>query len=318
MLEEFGTKQKQQPIHITVKSSNPLGRKALDKEVSTAEESWTLSDKDTYVVNGSTRKQLPSGAYTIGFNHSTERSFFKKINIKIDELIQPNGGIVKEIIEEIDNFWSKEELYRKLGFLHYRGYLLYGPQGSGKTCIVQLVIKNIVDRGGLVFMCQDTYEFADGIKSFRSVEPDRQIVCLFEDIDALAKEEGESSILSFLDGEFKIEKVLNIATTNYPELLDKRLVNRPRRFDRVVKIDYPDESTRRAYFEKKLDKKELDKWVRDTEGLSFAGLAELVIRVKCLDRKFEDALEQLLEAQKTTISSNTSDGSTSPGFKSAD
>ena len=57
----------------------------------------------------------------------------------------------------------------------------------------------------------------------RSIEPDTQIVCLFEDIDAYIGTYGEEEILSLLDGETQINKVLNVATTNYPRKLDQRI-----------------------------------------------------------------------------------------------
>ena len=111
---------------------------------------------------------------------------------------------------------------------------------SGKTCLVQQIITNIVNTDGLVFQCTNhPAVFNDGLAQFRKVEPDRPIVCLFEDIDAIISEHGEDEILQLLDGESAIDKCLNIATTNYPENLDRRLVARPRRFDRVIQIGMP-------------------------------------------------------------------------------
>ena len=40
--------------------------------------------------------------------------------------------------------------------------------------------------------------------------------------------------------------------TNYPEKLDKRVKSRPRRFDRVVKINNPNKEMRKKFFEIKL------------------------------------------------------------------
>jgi SpoVK/Ycf46/Vps4 family AAA+-type ATPase len=131
--------------------------------------------------------------------------------------------------------------------------LLHGPAGSGKTCLVQQIIADIVKSDGLVFQCTNhPAVFNDGLSQFRKVEPNRPIVCLFEDIDAIVEEHGEDEILTLLDGENQIDKVLNIATTNYPEKLDKRLVARPRRFDRVLEIGMPTAEVRKMYFQKKI------------------------------------------------------------------
>ncbi len=42
------------------------------------------------------------------------------------------------------------------------------------------------------------------------------MVCIFEDIDAIVQEHGEDELLALLDGEARIDYVLNVATTNYP------------------------------------------------------------------------------------------------------
>jgi SpoVK/Ycf46/Vps4 family AAA+-type ATPase len=90
-------------------------------------------------------------------------------------------------------------------------------------------------------------------------------------------------------------------------------VGRPRRFDRVIKVGYPDEGIRRQYFAHKLEKKEVDKWTKKTDGLSFASLAELIISVKCLGKGFEESIELLNSLQTKEVSSD--DGKSAIGFE---
>jgi SpoVK/Ycf46/Vps4 family AAA+-type ATPase len=121
---------------------------------------------------------------------------------------------------------------------------------------------------------------------------------VFEDIDAIIKKYGESEILSLLDGDNQVDRVINIATTNYPELLDKRIVNRPRRFDRIYKILVPEEKIRAAFLKEKLPKKEDVKlWVKKTRGLSFAAIAETLISVLCLGNKLDDTVKILRDIE---------------------
>src|SRR5476651_2663666 len=112
-------------------------------------------------------------------------------------------------------------------------------------------------------------------------KPGCSIVCLFEDIDDIIEIHGDSELLQWLDCSHQINKVINIATTNYPERLDRRIVSRPRRFDRIIKIEAPTEPIREAYLRKKLPdlvtNGQLAHWVKLTDGLSFAAMAELVI-----------------------------------------
>ena len=110
--------------------------------------------------------------------------------------------------------------------------------------------------------------------------------------------------MSLLDGENQINRVLNIATTNYPERLDQRLISRPRRFDRVMKISQPDEAVRRFYFENKLrGEKDIERWISESAGLSFAALAEMVISVHCLGNTFEETVRTLKKMSQAKQSS---------------
>jgi SpoVK/Ycf46/Vps4 family AAA+-type ATPase len=113
-----------------------------------------------------------------------------------------------------------------------------------------------------------------------------------------------------LDGESQIDFVLNLATTNYPEKLDRRIVARPRRFDRIIKVDMPGATVRQAYFEAKLtdaSPAEIESLVEKSDGLSFAAMAEIIISVKCLDNNLEETLETLREMHKRTPSSREYD-----------
>jgi SpoVK/Ycf46/Vps4 family AAA+-type ATPase len=79
------------------------------------------------------------------------------------------------------------------------------------------------------------------------IEKHRPIVVMIEDIDAIVDKKGESAMLALLDGELQIDNVVFVATTNYPERLDKRLVNRPSRFDEIIKIGMPSAAARAQY-----------------------------------------------------------------------
>ena len=110
-----------------------------------------------------------------------------------------------------------------------------------------------------------------------------------------------------LDGNLQVDKVVNLASTNYPERLDRRIIARPRRFDRLIKIESPDATLREAYFAKKLpdlSRAELARWVELSSGLPFASLTELVISVECLGHDLEEAARTLRELDRHTPSSD--------------
>lgn len=259
----------------------------------------------SFYPTGQTTKILPAGVYGASVDDHG-RVYFRKKNIVVDDLIEFSSGEHKKILEEISMFWERGDIFASHGFLHRRGYMLYGPPGGGKTCLVQLILAGIQLSGGVAFICDGQPSALEAALSvFRVVEPHRPAVCVFEDIDAIVDKYGESSVLSLLDGETQIDKVLNLATTNYPEKLDKRLVARPRRFDRVIRVGMPTDVMRRQFFTKKLglQSEEIDKWIDATEGFSFASMSELVISVKCLGNDFETIVERMKKMARSLPSS---------------
>jgi len=271
---------------------------------------WAICGPNRFLGIGSTSKILDAGVYTSMIAHSG--IVFEKLSVCVDEFIEFPESKAGLILSEIDSFWTKSKTFEDYGFLHRRGFLVYGPAGGGKTVLVQQVIDRVVKSGGIVFMCKNPSLLAKGLQVFRQVEPMRPVVCVYEDIDTLIERYGEADILSILDGEDQINKVLNLASTNYPEKLDKRIVGRPRRFDRVVKIEMPEDSVRRTYFKHKLKiaDEELSEWVDLTKEFSFAAMAELVISVKCLGHSLTESASILRQLMTSKVSSKDFDNAT--------
>jgi SpoVK/Ycf46/Vps4 family AAA+-type ATPase len=256
---------------------------------------WKVAMPGLYEACGTTYRKLPAGAYGCSLNQYGEPQLLAK-DLQVDDLIDFANSLPSQILQEIENFWSLGEKFQRYGYLHRRGYLLYGPQGSGKSSVVHQVVHRIIKAGHVAVFCEHPGVLTRTMELFRKVEPERPLVCMFEDIDAIIEIHGDSELLQWLDGSHQINKVINIATTNYPERLDRRIVSRPRRFDRIIKIEAPGAHIREAYLSKKLPElhgPELARWVELTEGLSFAALAELVISVACLGNSLEDTVEVL-------------------------
>lgn len=275
----------------------------IEEKVVKASQWGTVAAK-TFKAFSVSHSSLPAGCYSISKDMSDDRIIFVGKYIKSDKIMRFEGDMADDVLKEIDDFWNRGEAFKAHGFLHRRGYLLYGPQGTGKSSIVWQVAQDVIKRGGIVFVCDNPKFFAEGLKIFRQVESTRPLVCVFEDIDAIIKKYAETEILSLLDGDSQVDRVINIATTNYPELLDPRIVSRPRRFDRIFKINTPDESLRRAFFSEKLPKGAVELWVKKTKGLSFAGLAETLISVLCLENNLNDTVKILRDIETNNLKSS--------------
>jgi len=110
-------------------------------------------------------------------------------------------------------------------------------------------------------------------------------IVALEDIDRAFPKTGESgcplglhTLLNCLDGLTSQEGVITIATANEPTILDRAILKRPGRFDRVVLFDNPNPETREKYFRKKAPYLTVvGEVIEATEGFSFAQLQETYI-----------------------------------------
>ena len=196
----------------------------------------------------------------------------------------------KSLDRNIVKFSSHISLYESKNLPTSRGCLLTGPPGTGKTLTCSAIMnqvdstifyipsEDITDRGQI----SDLYDVA------RKVAPSIVVV---EDIDTLGgidrnRAGGDHPILGeFLNCLAGVESnsgVVTIATTNYPEYLDKALVDRPGRFDFRIDFGLPDEKLRKHILEKYLstfNHKNIDlkPLVKATDGMTGAHLKEMVM-----------------------------------------
>lgn len=267
---------------------------------------YAIQGNGTFGICGMTVPELPAGAYELHLDGYGKPHFHSK-ELKVDELIDFSGSFPSQILSEIEKFWEMGPRFARYGFLHRRGYLFYGKQGCGKSSLIHQIVTKIIGAGHVAFFCRFPQHFLNVAEQFRKVEPERPMVCIFEDVDALIHHYGDSDLLQWLDGNTQVDKAVNIASTNYPEKLDKRIVSRPRRFDRVLKIQSPDARMRAEFLKRKLhDQTEAERsvWVELSEGLPFAALAELIISVRCLGNDLNQTIETLRELDAATPSSD--------------
>lgn len=273
----------------------PAGDKDIMNDGDTqSARNWTVSDNLYFEIKSVTKK-LPAGLYTV--IETNRGRAWQQLPVNTDELIIPTDDIITSIIKEFNLFWNSKEVFKKRGLLHKRGFLLYGPAGSGKTCLIRLLSKELINSlDGVIIKVEHPGMAIEGISIFRRVEPNRPLILLMEDLDALVESFGESAFLSLLDGEDQFENIVAIATTNYPERLDPRLINRPSRFDKVILIDMPNDDYRRQfikYREPDMEEEELNKWVKASDRFSLAHLKEMIVAIKCLNQPFDEVVARL-------------------------
>ena len=287
---------------------------------------WAVHKGNKFSPTTDTVKGVPPGFYEVGLD-SNIGYYLQKKQVNTDELYQLPSEELTDIIEDIQKFWQRADRYREYGFLHKRGILLYGDPGMGKSGIIQLITKHLVENmHGIVINLTngDQIEwYGELITSFRQIEPNRPIIVILEDIDGIAGEGtwSTSMLLNILDGVKQIDNVVYIATTNYPEKLEERITNRPSRFDRRYEVEPPTAEVREAYFRNKLSESDiksidLNDWVKSTEGMSLAHLRELVISVVAMGNTFESTINRLNGLKKKPVTKSKK--STKVGFGAKD
>lgn len=276
---------------------------------------WSVVGGDTYILNTAPEvAKLEPGIYSM---MSTQQGFFFVRSGDIREsLLRMPGTPAEEVVSEIEKFWGLQERYEHYGFAHKRGILLYGPPGSGKSCTLKLISKDVIARGGVVFIFKGADLFTHGYNIFRRAQPDTPIVCLMEDLDAILKknQSTESEVLNLLDGAEPMHKVVFVATTNYPEELRERIKNRPSRFDRRFLVDHPSAEGRRMYLESLLPEGEelesIEQYVKDTQGMSLAHLKELFTGTVVYGNDYAKVLKELQTMAGAISSHDTSNTKT--------
>jgi AAA+ superfamily predicted ATPase len=262
---------------------------------------WAAEPNGIFRPTCTAVSKLPSAVYKVGIDD--RGAYFDKMKIETDDLIILDDTASQQVVEGIRTFWKKKDQYAKYGIVYKRGVLLKGPQGTGKTASLMLLTKELLHLGGIVVFISNPNAAAVCLHFLRMIEPERPLIAIYEDLDEMIREYGEHQILSLLDGENQVSNITNLATTNFPEKLGGRIINRPSRFDEVVEIGYPNEKARRRFLKhitkvEPLTDEELKQWVKDTDKLSISHIRELVVAIRCLGQDYAAVLNRLKEMTK--------------------
>lgn len=151
--------------------------------------------------------------------------------------------IAQQLEADIKDFQNSGEWYLSKGVPYRRGYLLFGPPGTGKTSFVQAIAGAL--KLNLCYLNLSSGEVDDdSLNRLLSEAPERSII-LLEDVDAMFTDRTtmQTSKLSFsgflnaLDGVRSQEGQILFMTTNHKERLDPALL-RPGRADVHVKLNH--------------------------------------------------------------------------------
>lgn len=262
---------------------------------------WTKVGPGAYAPIGQTYQRIPAGSYEIQM--SDVGVVWVPTRMRTDSLIDFDDSASQAVLSSIKDFWAREARFAEFGLPFKRGVLLWGPPGSGKSCTLQLVARDVVERGGVVLpFPPSTGWFLEGYRAFREIQPETPMVVIMEDLEALLEMHDEARVLNLLDGAEHLHKVIFLATTNYPNQLKERITNRPSRFDVRIEVGHPSLGMRKQYLEAitkgGLSELVADKYARDTDGMSLAHLKELFVSVEVLGNDYGKELARMRDMHK--------------------
>ncbi len=205
----------------------------------------------------------------------------------------------KEELREIVDFLKQPKKFLDIGARIPKGVLLMGAPGTGKT----LLARAVAGEAGVPFFSISGSEFVEmfvGVGAsrvrdlFKMAKRAAPAIMFIDEIDAVGRVRGTgvgggndereqtlNQILVEMDGFEPTEKVIVMAASNRPDVLDPALL-RPGRFDRRVVLDLPDREDREAILKIHARKKPLAEDVNikivaeRTPGFSGADLYSLM------------------------------------------
>ena len=167
----------------------------------------------------------------------------------------------KQELLEIVDFLKNPKKFLDIGARIPKGILLMGAPGTGKT----LLARAVAGEAGVPFFSISGSEFVEMVVGvgasrvrdlFLTAKKAAPAIIFVDEIDAVGRVRGTgvgggndereqtlNQILVEMDGFEPNEKVIVMAATNRPDVLDPALL-RPGRFDRRVTIDLPDRQDR--------------------------------------------------------------------------
>ena len=230
-------------------------------------------------------------------------------------------------LEEIKDFLANPDKYGVLGAKIPKGVLLFGPPGTGKT----LLARAVAGEAGVPFYSISGSDFVEmfvGVGAarvrdlFTQAKANAPAIVFVDEIDAVGRQRGTgmggghdereqtlNQLLVEMDGFEENTKVILIAATNRPDVLDPALL-RPGRFDRQIAVDRPDLKGREAILAVHAKNKPLGPdvrlidYARRTPGFTGADLANVLNEAALLtareekkvisDKELDEAIDRVM------------------------
>lgn len=210
------------------------------------------ADRTKFMVIEHVERRIPAGLYNIGLNMK-ERAVLARTAQRADALCAMAKGPLDMVMKSFSKFLgtSNHKIYAKMGKTHKRGYLLWGPHGTGKTCIVSQLVNYAITQDALCLIINGNSirDIDTVLPQLREVEPERKVVMVIEDIDEIIRGYGDQILTELMDGLTTngTGSTAFITTTNFIKNISARIKHRPSRIDEIYFVGFASAEQRREY-----------------------------------------------------------------------
>ncbi len=270
-------------------------------------------------------KQSKGGAMqALDFSKAKARVFGEEGAPKSEVTFDDIAGLdeTKEEMKEIVEFLKKPSRFLQLGARIPKGVLLTGAPGTGKT----LMARAVAGEANVPFFEISGSEFIElfvGVGSgrvrdlFSKAKNKQPCIIYIDELDAIGRSRGAglggghdereqtlNQILAEMDGFKQDAKIVVLASTNRPDVLDSALL-RPGRFDRKIVLDLPDKKSREKILKvhtkgkplaSKVNLKEIAERTPGFSGADLSNLANEAALLAARKRKTKIGQGDFLEA----------------------
>lgn len=217
----------------------------------------------------------------------------------LNDRIFLNSDLKHNLLADVQEFMKSKDSYRRKRLIYMRTYLFYGPPGTGKT----RMIREVCEEYGIKMMVIGNINSIP--YSSRDIDEVMRAFVI-EDVDLLINREDKNSVsqaskgkdndkfsynellarfMKFLDGTLFTHNTIVFMTSNYPHLLDERLL-------RSGRVNY------KLKMKGLTDKGEIRRLIRHELDLD---LAEQGLRRPCnaTNKEIDEAVDLFAEEGRT-------------------